>query len=231
MTHSLAADGDGLEKHYDSLLIQRYFPSYEAFWRDYIIPLTLRPHGIHLKTDAQLAADGKGPEEICNAQLHYSTLAHLGRAFQLRQYPQFSTDHLIFSLSSIVGAQDVAFELLQRFANPGKYGPWLGTGTGGIKGGREAQRDWKKANAHPLSHIRMYRNHLVHGRIAPSIGGQLPKIGKENSYFDWRLVTAVPVGSLPTQDFTTVTAIHDQAFNETVTYFETQWASQLIPNI
>ena len=229
MPYTLQADGDAIEQHLYAPLIQPGFPSYEVFWDKFVTPLTNRPVDVHLKTDADLAAIGKGDHELCIAQLHYSVLRHLGRALALRQSAGYSLDHLVFSLSSIVGAQDVAFELLQRFKNPGAYGAWLGRRTGGVDGGREAQRHWKQADGYPLQDIRDYRNHLVHGRTPPGFGKQYPKIGLEGSYFDWRKVTAA--AALPVVDFESATDIHDAAFTQTITYFENKWAAELLPNI
>jgi len=229
MPYTLQGDGDRIEQRLYAPLIQPDFPSYEIFWDRFVTPLTNRPVDVQLKTDADLATIGKGDHELCLAQLHYSVLRHLGRAFALRQDPHYSLDHLVFSLSAIVGAQDVAFELLQRFKNPASYGAWLGKGTGGVDGGREAQSHWKAGDGYPLQDIRDYRNHLVHGRTPPGFGNQYPKIGQETSYFDWRKVTAPPAP--PAADFALATDIHDTAFSQTVTYFEGKWASELLPNI
>jgi len=229
MTYTLQADGDGIEKALYTLLISPRFPSYETFWQKFVVPLTNRPKNVQLKTDDELASIGKGDHELCLAQLHYSVILHLGRAHQLRQNANYGLDHLVFSLSAIVGAQDVAFELLERFKNPTSYGAWLGKRSGGIDGGREAQFNWKKNNGYPLQVIRDYRNHLVHGRTPPGFGNQYPKIGKESSYFDWRKVTGV--STQPTAGFSPATEIHDLAFDQTVDYFENQWTSELMPNI
>lgn len=127
MSYSLAIHGDGAEKDLYSSLIQPSFPSYEVFWQKFVIPLTNRPSNIQIRTDSSLAEIGKTPHDVCLAQLHYSVLRHLGRAHALRQNHAFGLDHLIFTLSAIVGAQDVAFELLERFRNQASYDPWLGT--------------------------------------------------------------------------------------------------------
>jgi hypothetical protein len=229
MHYTLQTDGDGIEKRLYAPLIQPRFPNYEVFWQKFVVPLTNRPTNVQLKTDTDLAVIGKGDHDLCLAQLHYSVLRHLGRAYQLRQDANYGLDHLVFSLSAIVGAQDVAFELLERFQNPTSYGPWLGKRSGRIDGGREAQSAWKNNNGSPLQDIRNYRNHLVHGRTPPGFGRQYPMIGRESVYFDWRKVTAA--GTLPTADFASATNIHDSAFDQTVTYFESKWASDLLPNI
>jgi hypothetical protein len=169
MPYTLQADGDGIEQMLFGPLIQPRFPSYEVFWQKFVVPLTNRPANVQLKTDPDLVAIGKGDHDLCLAQLHYSVLRHLGRAFQLRQDHNFGLDHLVFSLSAIVGAQDVAFELLERFRNPISYGAWLGKKSGGIDGGREAQSKWKQSDGYPLQAIRDYRNHLVHGRTPPGL--------------------------------------------------------------
>jgi len=229
MKYSLQTDGDGIEINLYPSLIKPHFSNYEIFWEKFVTPLTNRPKNVQLKTDSELSAIGKGPHEVCLSQLHYSALRHIARAHTLRQEQNYGLDHLVFSLSSIVGAQDVAFELLERFKNPSLYGPWLGKRSGGVDGGREAQSKWKQFDGYPLQDIRDYRNHLVHGRTPPGFGNQYPKIGKESSYFDWRKVTAV--SSLPTVDFAPAVEIHDEAFNRTISYFQAKWGSELLPNI
>jgi len=182
MSYTLRTDGDDLERAFYATLIQPDFPSYETFWQEFVTPLTNRPVNVQLKTDAELAGIGKGPHDVCLAQLHYSAFRHLVRAFQLREATEFGLDHLVFSISAIVGAQDVAFALLERFRNPTAYHPWFGRRSGGIDGGREAQNAWKNHDGFPLQDVRDYRNHLVHGRTPPGINNHYPMIGNEASY-------------------------------------------------
>ncbi len=235
MTYSLKNDGLGVEiTAYDDF-IKPQFPSYEVFWQKFVVPLTRRPADKQLKTDADLVLIGKGPAEICIAQLHYTVLLQLDRSRRLLCASRFGLDHLVFGLSALVGAQDCAFELLQRFTNPAAYDPWLSHQKKGHgrKGSKEAQKDWRDQNRHPLQDIRDYRNSLVHGRTPPVIGFSqvflVPKIGKETAYIDWRLVTAV--ANPPRADFEHPKIIMTSALDRTVAYFESTWNSKLLPNI
>jgi hypothetical protein len=125
MTYLLKNDGDSIEiAAYDNL-IKPQFPSYEVFWQKFVVPLTHRPGDKQLKTDLELKNIGKGHSELCMVQLHYTVLCQLDRSRRMMLAPNFSIDHLIFALSSLVGAQDCAFELLARFKNPSAYDPWL----------------------------------------------------------------------------------------------------------
>jgi hypothetical protein len=238
--YNLRQHGDGREQAYYDRFIAKEFPSYEIFWQKAVTPLTYRSKdlkNIHVMTDAELQAVGKGAHHICLSQLHYSILLHLIRVYDLKSNSHIGLDHLVFGMSAIIGGQDIAFELLQRFKNPTTYDPWLDKRRGGKPGGREAQADWKAANNYPLQHLRDYRNNLVHGRMTPSIingmGGEFyfPQIGKELSYFDWRKVTSPPKGILPIADFATARDILNSAWKETLIYFETNWKSELLPNI
>jgi hypothetical protein len=88
---------------------------------------------------------------------------------------------------------------------------------------------WKKNNNYPLQDIRDYRNHLTHGRMAPSIQSPpkvlLPKIGLENDYLDWRLVTdwnsSAAQSALP--NFDTLDNILTDAWKKTLQYLEVEW--------
>lgn len=85
---TLAKDGDYIEKNYWDSFIEKEFPNYEAFWAKFVVPLTNRPTDIHFKPDSELITPSKTKEvvhqEICIAQLTYSVLRHLARAYDLR---------------------------------------------------------------------------------------------------------------------------------------------------
>ena len=142
--YTLQNDGDGFEQHYWPLFISAEFPEYDQFWAKHVIPLTNRPVDIHFKDDPTLIAEGYTAEDICIAQLHYSILRHLARTFEIRRQPHINLDLLTDIFVRLAGAQDVAFELLERYTNKGIYDPWLSTGHGGIRGSRQARQNWQR---------------------------------------------------------------------------------------
>jgi hypothetical protein len=233
--YQLATDGDWYEQHYYPFIIQREFPSYETFWQKFIIPLTRRPADIHFKDDIELAQIGRTANDICISQLHYSVLRHLIRAYEIRDGEKIEVDHAVLGLSALCGAQDVAFELLERFRNPALYEPWADKRRGNLLSGREAQRAWKKADNYPLQNIRDYRNNLIHARMPPGIQKEgiiyLPKIGKEIKYFDWRNVTNLNLRNqlLLINDFSKPADILWTAWQDTVQYLESRWQLHLLP--
>ena len=236
MAYVLAVDGDDREKSSWNRFLASSFPSYEAFWVKHVVPLTNRPVDIHFKEDAALLANGKTPEDIAIAQLHYTILKHLLSAFDIKNVPNPDELALLAGLSSLVGAQDVAFEVLERYTNLGTYDPWLeARPRGGPRNsGQDAQANWKRSEGFPLQDIRDYRNKLIHGRTPPAIlkagGLWLPAIAKVNQYCDWRLVTDhLKAANLPVGDFTSCTSILDDSWNRTLDYFETEWQKHLLP--
>jgi hypothetical protein len=49
-----------VEQRYCELFLRDQFPSYEAVWRDYIVPLTMRPDNVAFESDEALAKKGAG---------------------------------------------------------------------------------------------------------------------------------------------------------------------------
>lgn len=237
MAYTIVNDGDDFERSAWASFLQGDFPAYETFWQRHIVPLTNRPTNIQLKDEAALKAEGKGHEDLAIAQLHYTVLKHLFRAQQIRSSGTLDDFGLFIGLSALVGAQDVAFEVLQRHTNRGRYDPWLerrpkGAG-GGRKAGQDAQTDWKRANGHPLQQIRDYRNKLIHGRTPPALRQPsgpmlLPAMGVVDKYCDWRTVTAPGAPDrIPAGDLESVPVILDKAWRDTVRYLEQAWRQTL----
>jgi len=237
MPYKLLNHGDECEKLYYWKFLHAEFPAYEQFWSEFLTPLTNRPHNIQGKTDAELLAIGRPPEHICISQLHYSVFRHLVRAFDVRITQPVSVDGLYAGIAALVGAQDTAFEVLERFRNPGKYDPWLDRCRvkGGPIGGQEAQKAWKKHDNYPLQSIRDYRNNLMHGRTMPGIfvngSPRVPRIGHELRYLDWRRITALAPNVLPIHDFAEPNEILNEAWGRTIGYIQLKWAAELLPHI
>jgi len=140
--HRLAIDGEPLEKRSWDLFLQGQFPGYETFWQRDIVPLTNRPDNWHFKTDQELKQIGKVDRDICIAQLHYTVLVHLHRAFEiLFSRDGVGRDELTEGIVRLSSALDVADELLERFNNPTSYDPWKDRGN---KGGQGARDSWRK---------------------------------------------------------------------------------------
>lgn len=225
---SLDTDGDGFECRYWGLFIRDQFPSYEKFWLKFVVPLTNRPRDIHFKTDSELSAIGRTASDLHVAQLNYSVLKHLARCFDVLRLLRDNAgieqqDLLLEGIVRLVGAQDNAFELLERFSNPQK-----GYTAFNESESRRARYAWISGNNEPLKLIRNYRNNIAHGLQFPSIadGNRLcyPEIGKEGKYFDWRLITEpYPNREQYKKDFISVLTILENGWNETVGYLESNW--------
>ena len=241
--YRLRTDGDVIEREYCDVFILRDFPSYEVFWQRFVTPLSRRPENIQLKDHGQLAAAGRTDLDICLAQLHYSILLHLVRAYDLLHQEPVKADQLLFGLTALCGAQDIAFELLERFQNPKKYPAWPIMNNGKLQDpGMKAQKNWQNSHDHPLQDIRDYRNRLVHGRMPPTIVWtdhrnnvllhNLPRIGLESQYFDWRKVTlASTAAQMPHGDFADAKQILAQAWQSTTAYLEGTWKTYLLPHL
>ena len=228
----LAIDGDDIERYYWGF-IKDYFPSYESFWLKYTVPLTNRPQNIHFKTDAELAKINKSIKDLCMAQLSYSAITNLGRCFDILNILKSITKNIIEQRNlltegfvRLVGSQDNIFELLERKTNP-TYNPFNSISS------RTARENWRKNDGYPLDLIRKYRNNLVHGRTHPCITGVeneiwFMKIGTEEKYLDWRIVTSRCEGNETEfakvkEDFISPWEVLEKALNETTTYFESHF--------
>lgn len=235
-TYTILKDGDRFEQKYWTLFMSSQFPTYEKYWATKIVPLTNRPTNIHFKRSTDLLSAGYTAENICNAQLHYTTFRQLVRAFEILKHLKngqptiFDLDLLSEGLFHICGAQDVAFEFLQRNKTPNTYDPWAAKkqhSATRTKGSKEAREQWQRDNSYPLQDIRDYRNHLTHGRMSPSImvtgKMKVPKISKQDNYLDWRIITDGNPLTTPS-DFDDPDIIMQDAWDRTLTYLETQWS-------
>lgn len=182
--------------------------------------------------------EGYVHEDVCKAQLHFTVLRRLGRAFEILTHLKskayqtiIDTDLLAEGIFHIVAAQDVAFEFLQRMSTPNQFDEWAPNSRIPLNKSKttseDAQRKWRNDNHYPLQKIRDYRNNLAHGRILPSFPKVdkicLPKIGRELLYLDWRLVTDNTSLSHLSNDFDTLDGILNDAWSQTIKYINDEW--------
>lgn len=231
--YTLRDHGDSIEQRHCSGFLASEFPAFEIYWQKSIVPLTNRPHNIHNKTDSELAAIGKKPEDFCNSQLHYTVLVHLDHCLEIKKdamnHLGLFTDFMV-RLSS---ALDPADELLQRTVTPGMYDPWS------EDDGRKARRKWREVPAIQTERVKLvkdYRNKLLHGRISPHLVVQDPatkqrstwpvKLDKQDGYVDWRVVTGV-IDAQPL-DFAPAPQIMEEAWSIVLEYLDRQWKDVLL---
>lgn len=222
MTFRLAIDGDDEEKLAWGEFVQAEFPEYEEFWLKSVVPLTERPAGIHFKPDSAVVAPF-GVEDVVIAQLHYTMLRNLRRAYDVAVRTVPDEYGLTLALAFLVAAQDNAFELLERRRNRGTYDLWLETSSA-KKTGQHARKAWQKSDQFPLQWIRDYRNKLLHGRVPPAVGGKLPTPRALATYADWRKVTS----SVSLSDFEEPGKIGLAAWRDTTTYLRAAWRTHLL---
>ncbi|MBI5037637.1 MAG: hypothetical protein HZC01_02960 [Candidatus Kerfeldbacteria bacterium] len=238
MNYTLQQHGDWYEQKYYALFIAQEFLEYEKFWQTFVTPVTNRssnPTDIHFQSNEELSSIQKTPNDLCISQLHYTILLHLIRVYDIRQIkpflPENGRDLFTEAFARFVGAIDCADELLERFIDPTKYPPW--TETEGLR----ARTKWRKNHGDPLKTIRNYRNKLLHGRVPPTIiisGSydrmRFPKVGKQNQYIDWRIVTSGSIGSNGTirKDFDSPNNIIDQTWLLILKYLRKNWSCHLL---
>ncbi len=180
------------------------------------------------------------PEDMCNASCT-TRRSHLVRVFDLKEASFSEADQFVEAMVRLAAATDVADELLQRVATPGRYPAWAK--------GQEARGSWRDAHGHPLREMRRYRNRLLHRNLLPyqavrqmerveagvvipveDEALRFPKIGREGDYLDWR--TLGRLNSLVIhRDFAYAERIVNDAWAETLAYFEQEWNTNLVPNL
>jgi hypothetical protein len=237
-TYTIREHGDPVEQSYWELFLRDEFPAYEIVWAEYIVPITRRPDP-GFKSDTELARIGLGPEDMCNAQLHYTTFNHLARAFSVKGAGLHTPDQFTEALVRLSAATDTADELLQRVTHRGEYPPF--------EESPEPRRAWRKANGYRLQPLRDYRNRMLHGHLMlhevrkqmPRIDEhgntvpveeyvlRFPQIGKETEWRDWRSLEHLnPV--LMLRDFATAGQIVQGAWEETLEYLEENWRAHVV---
>lgn len=256
---SIESDGDDWEKRYWEAFASERFRSYEDFWLAHVVPLTNRRATdrlsgdlrIRLRTDAELAADGRGNEDVAIAQLHYTLLLHVGRVWELLdQAGAFTSDgagwtaffdqnYFFESFTRLSGASDVADELLERrrTRGSGTYAAW------DERAGRRARETWRNGECDPLSDIRRYRNRLVHGRVIPEWNVRVfevgtgafhgerlmyPKLDRVDDHLDWRRAFDPANVDAILPEFERAEVIVRQAWERVLDYAEASWRQHLL---
>jgi hypothetical protein len=214
----IAEHGDYREQRCWPLFGAQQFPSYETYWRGYVVPLTRRdwtPPDIHFKSDSELAQldPPRTKHDLDLARLHYATFWHMCAAYELRNAGPLDLDSFTGCITRLASATDTADAFLTLVDGPG------------LKP-KEARERWRAVHRDTKTwELRMYRNHLVHG--APFMqretrsGLCFPRIGREQSYHDdWR-------GPIVREDFASPESIIDAAWGACLNYFERQWVAML----
>lgn len=235
MIWTIADHGDDVEKRAWSAFLGTEWPSYETFWAREVVPLTNRPDNFYLKTDEEIAKlphpPANIPEAVCMAQLHHSVMRHLLFVFEIRGGGVSDFDDFTNAIIRVVSAQDVAFELLGRRMNPGKFDVYDAQQCRKARGAGIAAVKNDPAFV-SLDRIRNYRHRLVHGRIPPwwKVGSSAPRVPSLESvdkYLDWRRASD-PKTTLTNPDFKSASELLGEARAETVTYLENYWKSHLL---
>lgn len=227
---TLENNGDDLEKKYWNLFIKDIFPNYEIFWQKFVVDLTNRNkdnNDIHLQTSIELSLKGKTDEDVCLGQLNYTTLQHLSRCYDIINNENVTLDKLMEGFSRLVASHDTAFELLERFTNPGKYKAW------DWEESKKATKNWRYSKGQNLRDSELYRNRLMHGMIIPTMIDNnrftFPKIGTQDKYLDWRNATNKNLQTISnlTNDFISGNKILSEAWEKTVYYLNTEFGKIL----
>jgi len=241
--YSLEKHGDPIERRNHSRFLKSSFPSYEKYWLKEIIPITNRS-GTVFKSDSELVSIGKTRLNCYFAQLHYSVQFHLGVSYGILNSKDSPLEYtkLLFAMTTLLGATDIAFELLQWWTHTDAKRNEL------IEESKEISADknlplffgfesvskkygfslaWRNANQGnltDLSKIRRYRDKLVHRGLRMvwirSNQSWFPCIGEEDKYCEW---------DPPPQetDYSPSTEILKLAWDSTVGYLERQWSIEL----
>ena len=170
------------------------------------------------------------PKTVLNTESGPKTLRRTHVKLRNNQSTLLDSDDLAEAIFHITGAQDLAFEFLQRLNNPNTYDPWAAKksqSSTNSPASQEAIRDWQQSNSYPLQIIRDYRNHLTHGRMLPNIIANkkllFPKVGSQNDYLDWRIITDGYPNTAIMSDFDSADNIIEDAWKNSIQYFETNW--------
>ncbi len=240
----LAIDGDECEKKAYDLFLRDKFPSYEAFWSNFVVELTNRPNDVHLKSDVDLGTIFQREsvkqlhQRVAISQLHYSVLRMLLKAWKCMEKSERDVSEVENFFSSIYSAIDISAELFNRFYDmkegvcdgPDPFDPQSCESDS-----LRRRKNWQKNHDYPedVQELRTYRNLMHHGQafgslITPQAGNiALPKPAEVKKYLDWRNVGASWESS-GIRDFLYAKDIVKDAFDCVLSFLETEWRKHLL---
>lgn len=227
--------GDPPERFAWPLFLRREFPQYEAFWQVFVVGLTERilepfdPQKIGFLPQDELGKRGRRPWHVAVAQLHYTTLLHLVRVFEIRLRGHGDRDSFIEAIARLQASTDTAFELLGRCVFEERtYKPW------DEKDGQTARIAWRDRADDPLDYLRKYRNGLLHGRVRVQGQGRvdLDKQRYARVFFYQsfeRMGKALDWRRTKPDDLVPADQLLDEAWDDVLGYFRTAWSNELLP--
>jgi hypothetical protein len=228
---TLEQHGDRVEHAAWPLFVHAEFPQYEEFWQVFVVALTGRVHDVReigFRPQQELVAEGRSEWHVEVAQLHYTTLLHLVRVFQLLERRVHDRDSFVEAIVRLDAATDTAFELLGHcLIDRGKSKSWDEIA------GMKVRRAWDAQEGHPFKSLQDYRNSLLHGRVRPEHEVRLradrwqtkvpfyPTFEKMANALDWReasIDNAAPADQLV-----------EEAWSQVLDYLRAAWDTQLLP--
>jgi hypothetical protein len=231
LVFTLTQHGDREERAAWPLFLRYEFPEYAEFWRLFIVVLTGRVHDVRaigFRPQEELDAEGRPDWHVEVAQLHYTTLLHLARVFDLRQRRIRDRDSFLEAIVRLDAATDTAFELLGRcLIDAGASPAW------NEDAGKKVRQKWQDEAGGPFKSLAAYRNSLLHGRVRPEHEVTLqgdgwetkvpfyPTFASMGTALDWRqanLADAAPADQLVNEEWEHVLA-----------YLRDTWAKELVP--
>jgi hypothetical protein len=178
----------------------------------------------------ELDEDGRPSWHVVIAQLHYTTLLHLARVFELRRRCIRDRDSFIEAIARLHAATDTAFELLGRcLLNQDAPECWNESPPETIRG------RWISEKEPPLKPLRDYRNILLHGRLEMSFLATLkidadgrrytkapffPSFETASKTPDWREANS--------DDAVAADQLVNKGWDQVLSYFRQTWDDELL---
>jgi len=244
---NLFTNGDAFEQKAYNLFLEEKFPSYEIFWKKFIVELTNRPADVHTKTDVELKklfpteSLEKIHERIVILQLHYSAFRMLFKAYEYIQKADKDLGAVESIFSGLYSTLDISAEMFGRYekiknnlpVTVDPFDPKIS-----VQNSFKIRKKWQRENVYPkhIQDIRNYRNLMLHGQMFGSMATAaaglliLPKPSEIEKYLDWRSIGASfhspQVNSL--DDFQHTRNIAEPAFDAVIEFLEDEWRRNII---